>query len=232
MRAVFKTFNNFTPLDVFGYMQQDEVGNFDTRRTLLQASLSQLTPFVKVPAEIMLGEDFFTGRSLEDARNIGDVDIDKMLGHIAGVAVGGSGAAEGSLMSGAGGVAAGALLGKILGALPMDDAKEKVASFLGIEEGVDRDGNRAVYMNAYAMHLLTAVPVRCAHVRPGPQGAEALQDAGVPERCSRAPAGRTLGEDPAADGRAGSVAARPDSVGSGLEDGPQSAHEGRPDKGA
>jgi hypothetical protein len=38
----------------------------------------------------------------------------------------------------------------------MDDAKEKVASFLGIEEGVDRDGNRAVYMNAYAMHLLTS----------------------------------------------------------------------------
>jgi hypothetical protein len=156
MRAVFKTFNNFTPLDVFGYMQQDEVGNFDTRRTLLQASLSQLTPFVKVPAEMMLGEDFFTGRSLEDARNIGDVDIDKMLGHIAGVAVGGSATAEGSLMSGAGGAAAGALLGKILGALPMDDAKEKVASFLGIEEGVDRDGNRAVYMNAYAMHLLTS----------------------------------------------------------------------------
>jgi hypothetical protein len=157
MRAVFKTFNNFTPLDVFGYMQTNETGDFDAQRTLLQASLSQLTPFVKVPAEMLLGEDFFTGRSLEDARNIGDVDLDKLLGHIAGVAVAGSAQAEGTLASGYGGIAAGALMSKILGALPMDGAKEKVASFMGIEEGVDRNGKRTVYVNAYAAHALTSM---------------------------------------------------------------------------
>jgi hypothetical protein len=156
MKAVFKTFNNFTPLDVFGYMQEDETGKFDTRRTLLQGSLSQLTPFVKVPMEAMLGDDFFTGRSLDKARNIGDVDVDKVLGHIAGIAIAGSKAADGTMMKGWGGIAAGKLLGGMLSALPMEAQKEKVASFLGIEEGVDKEGKRTVYMNAYALHILTS----------------------------------------------------------------------------
>jgi hypothetical protein len=156
MKGVFKTFNNFTPLDVFGFLQTDETGKLDERRTLLQASLSQLTPFVKVPMEGLLGEDFFTGRSLDNARNIGDVEVDKVLGHLVGVAVAGSATADGTLMSGWGGVAAGKMLSGALGALPLEDAKQKLASFLGIEEGVDREGKRTVYMNAYALHTLTS----------------------------------------------------------------------------
>lgn len=152
MNARFKTFNNYSPLDVFSFMQATENGDVDIKASLLHASMAQLTPIIKVPLEWLEGRDFFTGRALDDARKMGDIDVDKLLGNLVGLAVGGS--------TGAGGlaVAGGGALGQVLSKLPVSVGKETLGRLLGMEEGIDkRTGKRTVYFNAYAVHTLTSM---------------------------------------------------------------------------
>lgn len=151
MRAKFATANNYTPLDVMGFIQSNDKGEFDLRQSLVQASLSQLAPLIKVPMEFLLGEDFFTGRSLENVRNGGDLDVDALLENLVSMSVAGG---TGNAVKGA---AAKALVAGLTAASP-EVARKTLGAALGMEEGMDpRTGKRTVYFNPYRFHLMTSV---------------------------------------------------------------------------
>jgi hypothetical protein len=157
MKARFNTFNNYSPLDVFGFMAETDQGDMDVQGSLKNAFLSQLTPIVKVPMELMLGEDFFTGRSLDDARNLKDTDMNQLLGSMVGLL---SGTGKLGPATGTAGVAAAGLnpVGAMLGAMPGDIAENTLGRLLGMEEKVNPNtGERQVFVNAYMVHVMTSI---------------------------------------------------------------------------
>jgi hypothetical protein len=156
MKGRFKTFNNYSPLDVMNFTEFDEAtGEIDLRRSMMKSALSQLTPFVKVPFEMMVGKDFFTERELfgpQGERRLKDTDMDLVLGTLVGQIVGVKG------KGGLGAVAAGGALGHFLGKLPGDVAKNTLGQLMGMEEFTNpKTGKREVVVNAYAIHLLTSL---------------------------------------------------------------------------
>jgi hypothetical protein len=158
MKARFNTFNNYSPLDVFGFMAETDDGDMDVQGSFKNAFLSQLTPIVKVPMEVMLGEDFFTGRSLDDARNLKDVSMSDVLGSMIGL-LAGQGAAGTAGVAAGGGIPGGVNpLGAMIEKLPGDVAEATLGRLLGMEEKIDpRTGKRSVYVNAYMVHALTSI---------------------------------------------------------------------------
>ncbi|HKX29349.1 MAG TPA: hypothetical protein VJ302_16755 [Blastocatellia bacterium] len=71
-RALFNIFNNITPFDalsLFTVTRKD--GEIDYRRTAEKNILGMLSPFLKIPAEVIANRDFFTGKVIEDARGYG-----------------------------------------------------------------------------------------------------------------------------------------------------------------
>lgn len=156
-RAVFRTFNNFTPLDTFGFVSTNETGDdMDIQQTILQGGLAQLTPFIKVPLEFAVRKDFFTGRALPEnmrgaRRKLGPVNPDIVLRHLASIA--------GSQMVGnpAAGAAGGAAVAELVNSLPGNPSEAVLKTALGWEEGVDpKTGERAVWVNPFLMQTLVS----------------------------------------------------------------------------
>jgi hypothetical protein len=156
MKAVFRTFNNFSPLDVFSFVRTDADGNFDTEETLKRAFLAQITPIIKVPLEWAARKNFFTGRALpRDMRGArqraGDLDADRVLAHLAGVL--GAEVTGGELA----GVAGGRLVGNLIGAIPGGSEAILKRAF-GWEEGVDpKTGRRQVFINPFLVQTFTSL---------------------------------------------------------------------------
>ena len=169
MKAKFNTFNNFNPLDVMGFLQFDEgTDELNLADTFQRLFLSQITPFVKVPIEtFVLKRDSFTGRSLEDARNIREVDPSSFLVQMS------TAIATSSLPWSNAGTARYALnkttntqlVGQTLSAVQsmfsaeggtLDAMSEQLLkNLVGWEEGIDPyTGEKAVYVGAYRMHWL------------------------------------------------------------------------------
>lgn len=80
-KATFNVFNNLTPLDVLSFFVYDKRGNIDYERTAEKSVLAAITPFIKVPLEMLMpnnkggrGRVFFTQQTLEDAAKLGDVN--------------------------------------------------------------------------------------------------------------------------------------------------------------
>jgi hypothetical protein len=146
LKAAFRTFNGFNFMDMLNSVQLSDNGEFDPERTMLHGALAQLTPFMKLPLEVLMQKNFFTGRSLDAMRGqpLSSADSGRLLTALAGV-VGGS--AFGSL----GGIAVGAAAGegtKLLG------GEELLRQVLGWEEGVDPNtGEPKVWINPYIAHV-------------------------------------------------------------------------------
>ncbi len=167
MKAKFNTFNNFNPLDILGFMQFDDKGDFNLADTVNRLFLSQMTPFIKVPIETFwTKEDAFTGRSLEDARNIRDVDPSTFLVQM-GTAIATSvlpwadAGSQGYAINKATNTQ---LVGQSLNAFKElmgaggkinDVASAILKHTIGWEEGIDPyTGEPATYVGAYRMHWL------------------------------------------------------------------------------
>ncbi len=162
MKGRFKTFNNYSPLDVMNFTEFDAAtGEIDIRASMMKSALSQITPYVKVPFEMMIGKDFFTERELfgpKGERRLQDTDMDQVLGTLVGQVTAGLGTVAGGTGGGLATIAAGGALGHFLGKLPGDVAKNTLGKLMGMEEFVDpRTGKRQVVVNAYAIHLLTSI---------------------------------------------------------------------------
>lgn len=73
-KAYFNVFNNMTPLDAMSLLVTDKEGNLDYKRTMEKTVLAQMTPYLKVPLETVVGKNFFTGKSLEYGGQVGRLD--------------------------------------------------------------------------------------------------------------------------------------------------------------
>jgi len=155
-QAVFRTFNNFSPLDTFSFVRTSDSGEFDTEETLKKGFLAQMTPFIKVPLEFATRKNFFTGRSLpEDMRgarqNVGRLDPDRLLTHMAGII--GAEVSGGDLT----GVAGGRLIGSLVGSIP-GGSEAILKKAFGWEEGIDpKTGERQVWINPFLVQSFTAI---------------------------------------------------------------------------
>jgi hypothetical protein len=167
MKAKFHTFNNFNPLDILGFMQFDDNGEFNIADTVNRLFLSQLTPFIKVPIETFwTKEDAFTGRSLEESRNIRKTDPSIFLAQM-GTAIATSmlpWADVGTKKYAINKASNSQLVGQSLNAFQqlmgaggrMNDVAATILKHtIGWEEGIDPyTGEEAVYVGAYRMHWL------------------------------------------------------------------------------
>jgi hypothetical protein len=162
MNARFKTFNNYSPLDVMNFTEFNEAtGKPDWAKSIQKAALSQLTPLIKIPLELAVNKSFFTDRELRGERGeqqLGDVDMDVVLGMLFGQVVAGGGKIAGGTGGGLLTIAAGGLLGQALSKLPVSVGKETLGRLMGMQEYTDpRTGKRKVMVNAYAVHVLTGM---------------------------------------------------------------------------
>jgi hypothetical protein len=158
MRAVFHTFNNFTPLDVMGFVSAKEGSpdEIDVAQTVRAGVLSQLAPIAKIPLELAMEKDFFTGRSFENARNIGHMDEDHLAATVTAAILGSLSASSG--ISKPGLVAPGAVAGmEVLSRLAPMAAKDTVKRWLGMEQGVNSKGEATTYFSPYAWHILSSI---------------------------------------------------------------------------
>lgn len=72
-KAKFNILNNMTPLDALSLMVYDRrTGELDYQRTVEKTIVGALTPFLKVPLEITIDKNFFTGRTVSEGQRIGD----------------------------------------------------------------------------------------------------------------------------------------------------------------
>src|ERR1043166_7983565 len=68
-KALFNTFNNFGPMDIFGTIVEDAAGDIDVHKTLIKSGLAQLAPWLKLPLEYMYGKSFFTDKAISPEDN-------------------------------------------------------------------------------------------------------------------------------------------------------------------
>lgn len=72
-KAKFNVLNNMTPLDALSLMVFDrKTGDFDARRTVEKTVMAALTPFLKIPVELAIDKNFFTGRTVSEGQRLGD----------------------------------------------------------------------------------------------------------------------------------------------------------------
>jgi hypothetical protein len=66
---LFNVFNNLTPFDVLSiFTVTKKNGEVDWQRTAEKNIGGMITPFLKVPAELLANREFFTGKIIQDAR--------------------------------------------------------------------------------------------------------------------------------------------------------------------
>jgi hypothetical protein len=158
MKATFNVFNNFTPLDVLGFVEADEkTGGIDFHKSVINGALAQLTPMLKIPLEMALDKNLFTGRVLSEASKQGDLDVDQLFANLAATATAQTTQRFGGSMGTAGVIAARQFAEKFSQMAP-DAAVTTLKALLGYEEGIDpRTGEKTVYMSPYRLHALTSI---------------------------------------------------------------------------
>jgi hypothetical protein len=73
-RATFNIFNNFSPLDALSLMVYDQkTDKLDMERTVQRTFLAALAPYLKIPLEMAMGQNFFTGKALETGGRVGQL---------------------------------------------------------------------------------------------------------------------------------------------------------------
>jgi hypothetical protein len=92
-KFIFRTFNNFSPLDLAGTMEWDQQGKLDLEGTIQKMGLAQLTPVLKVPLELAMDKNFFSGQAISREGNpaagkIGKVTPEAFLGNLASIFIG------------------------------------------------------------------------------------------------------------------------------------------------
>ena len=151
-QAVYKTFNNFSPLDVMGSLQLDERGNTDWKATIQKLGLAQLSPFIKYPLELLVGKSFFTGQDIGgmNAGKIGVADPNQFISNLAGLVIG---ANQGNIVAG--------LVGKGVSdvALSPEFIQDGIKKLIGWEGPITdpRTGKQTVYINPYMFHAISTV---------------------------------------------------------------------------
>jgi hypothetical protein len=147
--AVFRTFNNFTPLDVMGFTRVDENGSFDVRNTLIQGGLAQMTPFIKVPLEWLMKREFFSNRVLKegfDKKRMGKLDAEDLFSNILSLV--------GAEVAGTGGAVAGQVSGQLAGSMLPGLPEATLKLLLGWEQGIDpTTGEDTTYVNPFLIHI-------------------------------------------------------------------------------
>lgn len=81
-KAKFNILNNMTPLDALSlFVYDNKTKELDLERTVQRTILAALTPFLKVPLEVALDKNFFTGRTISEGQRLGDLSssISKIL---------------------------------------------------------------------------------------------------------------------------------------------------------
>ena len=149
-QALFRTFSNFTPLDVMGNMQVDGNGDFDARSTIEKIGASQLAPQLKMPLEWFAKKEFFTGQEFKDMTgNIGKQKAETLFSNVA-TALAASG--TGNLA-----VAAGTKFGA-KGIFSNDIVKDAMKKLVGWEEAVDPvSGESKVFLNPYSLYVMKSI---------------------------------------------------------------------------
>jgi hypothetical protein len=72
--AVFNTFNNISPYDVLTLLTAVEKnGEVDVRRTFEKQLIGIVTPFLKMPVELLANKNFFTSQVIDNAKKQGTV---------------------------------------------------------------------------------------------------------------------------------------------------------------
>lgn len=143
MQAVFRTFNNFSPLEMLGMVETTDKGDIDYNRTMLKSVLAQISPMLKLPFEVLTKKNFFTDQSLDKAKNpkagkIGKLDPELFLGSAAGFIQGAQGGTR-------------------------DQAIQFLKQTLSWEQD-PKTGN--VYINPYIAHTVTStVPIMSQIIR-------------------------------------------------------------------
>lgn len=150
-KAIFRTLNNFNPLDTIGMIEETQDGDIDVQKTLKKVFLAQLAPIIKMPIEALVGKNFFTDQALSREENrqagkIGNVSPSGVFSNI--LAMFGANAAG----------IPGALLGKGAGELVPDDIARVLVNAIGWEEGVDSRTNKpTVFINPYLAWAATSI---------------------------------------------------------------------------
>src|SRR5262249_53797762 len=68
-KLLFNIFNNLTPFDVLSiFSVTRKNGEIDWQRTAEKTIGGMLTPFLKIPAELLANREFFTDKVISDAR--------------------------------------------------------------------------------------------------------------------------------------------------------------------
>lgn len=158
MRAVFHTFNNFSPLDVLGFIssKDDDPGDIDMAKTIKQGFLAQLSPIIKIPIETGIQQDMFTGRSFDNARKVGLMNQDHFLSAITAAVLGswaGATRRANPALKALGGAAAVELLAN----MAPEQAKDTIYRWLAMEDGIGSDGKPTTYFSPYAFHVISSV---------------------------------------------------------------------------
>jgi hypothetical protein len=169
--AKFQIFNNFMPVDVMNFAQTNDEGEIDIAKTLKNGALAQLTPFLKVPLETAVDEDFFTGQALgieetpagqKVRRNIGDVDPEVVMFNMLSTVLGtvshfnDVGALSNTAMAPAASASSESFQKVIRGMTP-DAATDLFKNLMGWERGIDtRTGKETVYISPYRLHVLSS----------------------------------------------------------------------------
>lgn len=72
-KAKFNTFVNYTPLESLNLIDYDERGDFSFQGTLKKVLWGQVTPILKMSAELAVDRKFFTDQVIGKARKQGDI---------------------------------------------------------------------------------------------------------------------------------------------------------------
>jgi hypothetical protein len=181
MQATFHTFNSFSPLDLitnyqeFGGMEEDGEWDIDGGifRAIQKGALSQMTPVLKLPLEVIMNKNFFTGKQLaygatnwkevlEKKTPKGQYDEDVFFANMVGATAAGMAkmvAPQGSVLEEA--PTAWALIAKFMGQEVAEGREDIIEDFLeivtGWERGVDpKTGEETVYMSPWKIHTATS----------------------------------------------------------------------------
>jgi hypothetical protein len=73
-RTTLNVLNNLTPYDVLNFTVYDSLGDVDYRRSVEKSIAAAVTPFIKVPISWMVDRDFFTGKTIEQASKLGNLE--------------------------------------------------------------------------------------------------------------------------------------------------------------
>jgi hypothetical protein len=73
-RGTLNVLNNLTPYDVANFLVYDSTGDVDVERSVEKSVMAAVTPFLKVPLSWVMDRDFFTGKTIEQASRLGDLE--------------------------------------------------------------------------------------------------------------------------------------------------------------